>query len=75
MALVLKKLTHEVPEKKSDSDDNDSESQNPEFERSLIADVEWTKFCNSTLKVHETKWTKKLEEYEPEDRLKPKEED
>lgn len=73
MALVLKKLTLEVPEKKSDSQDSEVEAQNPEFERSHFADVEWTKFCNGTLKVHETKWTKKLEEYEPHDRIKPNE--
>lgn len=28
-----------------------------------INDVEWTKFCKGHLKVFETKWNKKLEDY------------
>lgn len=28
------------------------------------SDSEWARFCNSTLKAHETKWTKKLEDYD-----------
>jgi hypothetical protein len=34
-------------------------------------DTDWTRFCSGTLKVFETKWTKKLEEYLPEDHLPP----
>ena len=30
-------------------------------------DTDWTRFCSGTLKFFETKWTKKLEDYRPED--------
>lgn len=73
MALELKKLTLEgglidvVSNKRAAG--NSEEVQN-ELERQLkaqILDAEWTKFCSGPLRVHETKWNKRLEEYKPED--------
>lgn len=28
------------------------------------SDSEWALFCSTTLKAHETRWTKKLEDYD-----------
>lgn len=57
---------------KKDSDDSEESSEVDEAlekaatERAMrhINDIEWTKFCKGHLKVFETKWTKKLEEYD-----------
>jgi hypothetical protein len=59
MALELKKISHDI---QSQSTDDDTTSK-----ASSIEDPEWNKFCGKELKVHETKWTKKLELYGPED--------
>ena len=32
-----------------------------------VNDHNWTKFCNGALKYFETKWTKKLEDYNRDD--------
>ena len=65
MALVLKKLTLEGGAgRKGNEEDAD-------IERSIrqMYDTDWTRFCGGTLRIFETKWTKKLEEYVPEDHL------
>lgn len=69
MALELKKISQDLS---STANQRESDSENEaDIEKSssgnLTEDPEWTKFCNKELKVHETKWTKKLELYGPED--------
>lgn len=66
MALVLKKLTFdEEPEEISSDDSNKSAHKKPKPEPKKCDDEEWQTFCQGNLKVFETKWTKRLEDYGP----------
>lgn len=69
--------THAKPIKKSkaSSDSDESSDETPladdatekeALERAMrhVNDRDWTKFCNGALKYFETKWTKKLEDYD-----------
>jgi hypothetical protein len=73
MALVLKKLTLEggmlAMVRKGDDEAQNEREEALALERSMrqMNDTEWTRFCGSTLKFLEVKWTKKLEDYLPSD--------
>ena len=63
MGIAIKKMTE-------DNQDNENEHEHEheeEEEEKSIKDNDWSIFCNNQLKVFETKWTKKLEDYNPDD--------
>ncbi len=66
----------------NDSDDNEEDQEeensvkhsheNHHHHSGASGDAEWARFCTAgPLMAFETKWTKKLEEYRPEDRHQP----
>lgn len=75
MALVLKSMTSNESvdhqnlspghNRAHDDEENKGESQkvgHKDF--SHLNDEDWQRFCQTTLKAWETKWTKKLEDYD-----------
>lgn len=63
IALALKKMTEGTNE---ESNPHDEEEEDEEEEK-CIKENDWNIFCTNQLKVFETKWTKKLEDYGPDD--------
>lgn len=53
MGIAIKKMTESVQENEDEEDKQEKSS----------LENEWTEFCNNQLKVFESKWTKKLEDY------------
>ena len=72
MALVLKAMTNnQVSDSQSvtdnqhdDEESKDSQTKTTQRDFSHLNDNDWQQFCQTTLQVFETKWTKKLEDYE-----------
>lgn len=71
MALELKKITQDLAHAQKQSEEDIGEESEDIVKHpaslKLPEDPQWVSFCNKELKVHETKWTKKLEQYGPED--------
>jgi hypothetical protein len=65
IALALKKMTESGEEKKEGHEEEDEEDD--EEEEKCIKENDWNIFCTNQLRVFETKWTKKLEDYGPDD--------
>lgn len=64
IALALKKMT----EGSGDADkEPHEEEEDEEEEEKCIKENDWNIFCTNQLKIFETKWTKKLEDYGPND--------
>jgi len=64
MGLALKKMTEGDSE---NPNEEDKEEEDDEDKEKSIKENDWSIFCTNQLKIFETKWTKKLEDYGPDD--------